>query len=473
MRLDKGAQLPGVQGLTDKLVADLLPEYFTGELRTSAPPRVLAANGQGLSRDERVELLEQLNAGKHVELDIEIIASIEPAKPLPLPASQRELANANFSRFHSVGIASFIRSFKDQPFLRDHNQGTILAKGGTITAADYRRGDDGGYEFIQRVRLVEPWAVRGVLNDNIKEFSIGWMWRGGTWDDLKTALQCSVCRTSLFGSDCPCWPGDVMEGDDGEPVIVEALWLSRHVYGIETSAVLYPAVEGTGIFDMSALRALKQRGHGKMDKILKQLGLSEDSSREDALAAIKQLQEKASNDVDSSALSRLESRADAAGKDNERLETLLAAEREAHAAAKVQLDAARAELAGLAEAAEEAKAAEDQARIDGLVERAKNEGRLPIQRDAKGDEVESGLEKSIRNIAKTSGFEVASEYVSGLAQVAPLSQTAQSSTVTKTRTSEGGDAASQLTENQLKVAKQLGLTAEQYLAQLNKSQATN
>jgi hypothetical protein len=446
-----------------------LPDKIVGELRTSAPPRILAGNGAVMAAAERVELLEQLKAGKHVELDIEITASMEPAKPMPLPASQRELANANFSRFHNVGIASFIRSFKDRPFLRDHDQGTILASGGRITSSRSRRDDDGGFVFEQGVRLVEDWAVRGVLNGTIREFSIGWMWRGGTFKDLKQALHCSVCRTSLFGSDCPHWPGDVVERGEGEePVIAEALWLSRHVYGIETSAVLYPAVEGTGIHEMSALRALKQRGHEQMDKILKQLGLSEDSSREDALAAIQALQAKASDDVDSSALSRLESRAETADKDKGRAETLLAAEREAHDATKGELDKARAELAEQRKAAEDAALAEKQARLDALVERAKDEGRIPVERDEDGEEIAGALERSVRAVAESGGIDVATEYVSRLAKIVPVEGRQSAGVDDKTSTASSGYATDKLTDNQKKVADQLGITHEQFLDQLKK-----
>lgn len=399
------------------------------------------------------ELLAASLGGEHVELKVEALTSLEPIKPSPLPEEMRELANANFSRFTTRGLRSFVRSFKGRPFLRDHNKGEIMARGGRIVASSPADNDAGDVvEFRQVLEVVKPWAVQGILDGTIETFSIGWMPKDNSFAGFADAVSCSVCRCSLLSFDCAHFPGDVVENNDsGERVIVEATWDSRKIVGVETSAVTFPAVSGTKVEDFQQALATARsiaREIPNMDEIRKLLKLSEDATKADILAAITKLQEAKAPELsqtDPGAEAALRERIEVAEGKSSELETLLGAEQESHKATQSKLEEARAELA---------QAEAD--KVDALVERAFAEGRIRPQEDEGGSQVTTEVEKAIRMIANRTGLEAATGYVEALPVIDPIGQR-------QTQTDDDNKTGAKLSAVEKSVAQQLGLTDEEYL----------
>ncbi len=248
---------------------------------TISQVRLAAGEVVADSKAGRQEIVDRVNAGELVELDVDIRAFQQiDGEP-----------NRNFLRFKKSILRRLARSFQDQPFLQDHVTDSISARGGTITKAR-AVVIDGGVGFDFTVRMSEPWAVLGVMRRTLDRFSIGWA-HGG----IDTIL-CSHDGTPIF-TECFHFPGDLAEGADGEePTRVE--WIFTEADGIEASAVSVPAVEGTGISEIRA--ALSQTAalcksaptgtmvpeDDSMDlkKIAAKLGLPEDATAATILAAV-------------------------------------------------------------------------------------------------------------------------------------------------------------------------------------------
>ncbi len=144
--------------------------------------------------------------------------------------------NRNFIRFAPDALPGLASSFKGMPFLRDHAQGDLTARAGTITDA-WLDGD----AIKVKADLVTPWAVKAALDGTLDRFSIGWHSPAGP--------ACSSCAKPMRSRECAHYPGH-----DG----VEAIYGADAV-GVEISAVSVPAVMGTGIdsirMQLSAARA--------------------------------------------------------------------------------------------------------------------------------------------------------------------------------------------------------------------------
>ncbi len=199
-----------------------------------------------LSKDNRRELLMALRQGDVIELELDAVTFQQPrGVPSPLPVKLRKLANANFVRFRDRDLPRFAKSFNGKPFLRDHGRGDLLKRGGTITKSDLRETDK-QFQLSQHIHLVKPWAVEAALDGTLQTFSIGWDASTPGFRGLRNAVHCTVCGKKLFSHDCPHMPGDVAKvANDSEPVIVEAEF--RDPQGAETSAVAFPAVQGTNV----------------------------------------------------------------------------------------------------------------------------------------------------------------------------------------------------------------------------------
>lgn len=138
--------------------------------------------------------------------------------------------NLNPYRFNVEDMPAFADSFKGQPYLRDHNTSTIDARDGTLVESLY----DG--EWInQDVRLTTRRGMLDYIEGKMDRFSIGWF-----YDDA----VCSICNTSFFGRDCEHWPG-AKYTVDGEMKTCVLTFINPR--GKELSAVVVPAVQGTGI----------------------------------------------------------------------------------------------------------------------------------------------------------------------------------------------------------------------------------
>jgi hypothetical protein len=235
---------------------------------------LFSASGDRLTEDDRKKLLAQIKAGDVPQaIEVEAVTYI-----------QRKLsANRKFMRFETGILSKFAKSFKGQPFLRDHNSWELIARGGTIVDSRLEDGpEEGDKRIVMRLRLVEEWAIAGVLKGTIDRFSIGW-----SRTDL---VKCSVHKASV--QECQCWPGDKV----GE---VRVEWIYTGAEGTEVSAVNVPAVVGTGIRIISQLDGLDRNADrdilagetkeriSKMDpKLLAALGLPLTATQEQIIAAV-------------------------------------------------------------------------------------------------------------------------------------------------------------------------------------------
>lgn len=337
-----------------------------GELATCAP-RELRHRDVVLGDTARKALLEKVRAGEAATVTFDATTFI-----------QREAPNRNFVRVKPAALGRLAKSFPGVPFLRDHDQRSLEARGGTVKAAELvKNGDEAS--IAMTIEVVKPWAVEGLLDGTIDRFSVGFL----ATDDI----ICSVHKTPIFAK-CSCWPGDPVGEDSDERV--EFVYTGAE--GVEVSAVNVPAVTGTGIDGQvrQALLALQDSNRGAephrettMKRVLERLGLSEAASEEHALAALDKL--------------------------------------------NVELEAGRQRLktseGKLAELEAERRAHQAQ-RVDGDIEQLYESGRLPIARDVAGKRVAHELEKALRNMAGTVGYEAFKAYADTLPVIAPVGASA-------------------------------------------------
>ena len=226
--------------------------------------------GQELTAADRKALLERVRAGEAITIEFDARTFI-----------QRETPNRKFFRFKPGALARLARSFRRAPFLRDHDDQRLEARGGTVLKSELVKSDSEAAIF-QTIQATKPWAVEGVLDGTIDRFSIGFI--------FSERPTCSVHGTPVFQG-CSCSRGDTVDGRRVEFVVGEA-------EGIEVSSVNVPAVVGTGIDEVrAALAALDHRGgephpqEWKMKRVITTLGLSEAANEDQILAAIGTLQD--------------------------------------------------------------------------------------------------------------------------------------------------------------------------------------
>ncbi len=377
-------RLAGLRDAAVALRAATQPAPFCANLAGPVPFALLVLEASGerraIDEAERRRLLERVRAGEHVELAFRALTFYQSKAP-----------NRNFIKFRRGALEHLTRSFRGQPFLRDHGQTSVTDRGGTILGAELTKTDD--HAAIEMdIRAVKPWAVEGLLDGTIDRFSIGWR--------PTAPIVCSVHRKPLRGKDgCLCWPGDKV--DDR---LVEAVFTGAD--GVEVSAVNVPAVpQAQGIEIRAALSAwLETREHvaahhgGKMERIATMLGLGGAATEDDLAAALGKLKAKAD------ALDALEVKVEAAEERRKMVEAKLAE----HVAA--------------AEAA--VKVAIGQ-RVDAEIERLYATGRLAIARDVLGARVPHPLESHLRRMVDALGFEAFKSYADSLPVLAPIGQPPQ------------------------------------------------
>lgn len=207
-----------------------IAQAMTLACRASLPvgSLTLRANGGAITAAIRDELLAKCAAGEYVELEADLLAYEQAT-------GER---NRNFVRFRDGALVGLGRSGKGTPFLRDHNQGDSLSKGGTITASSTEKRDEGSYAIHQSAKLTAPWAVELALRDLLSAVSIGWRPTG--------PVLCSECNAPVLTK---CWhfPGDRLAERDNEdgskrkvrasdgPLVVE--WIFTEAELVETSCV--------------------------------------------------------------------------------------------------------------------------------------------------------------------------------------------------------------------------------------------
>lgn len=259
--------------------------------------------GAALSAEQRDALLAKAVAGEYVELEIDILAYEQ----------QTGVRNRNSVRFRDGAMMALGRSGRGTPFLRDHNQGSVLSRGGTILESDTKKLDEGHYQIVQTVKLTAPWAVELALRELLDSASIGWRPTG--------PILCSVCDEPVFSV---CWhfPGDDLSEKEAKALGVDPATIVEWVYTDaelrETSGVNVGGVPTARIQGIRAamaeclsevvpdLRAVLADGGeiagmfpGKEDmppELLKLLGLAATASESEVLAAVKKLNEGALSD---------------------------------------------------------------------------------------------------------------------------------------------------------------------------------
>jgi Mu-like prophage I protein len=370
--------------------------------------RLSRTGGGELDLAAKAELLEKLHAGARV-----------PAMRFDaLTFLQSEKTNRNHVRFSEAALQRLAKSFVGRPFLRDHAQEELAARGGTIVASELVDLEGGAKGLRQTIEAVKPWAQEGLLDGTISTFSIGWS-RNVTKEPL-----CTVCESPMFSRDCSHFPGDVATLKDGRQITCERLYTD--VDGVEVSAVNFPAVRGTGVEGiraaLSAFRAQapEERRSPMLTSLSKILGCSEEDTA--VLDAARGL--KAKHDG-------------------------LAA---AHAEATTALNEARAKLEALEVSARTAA-------LETLIEEAKREGKILPKLGDKGERLESDLEKSVRALSAIS-FDGAKAFVGQLPRVGPQAkaQRTDDPPPPEPRANVG-----KLNDAEKKIAHQMGVTDEQYL----------
>jgi len=305
--------------------------------------------------EKRLELLGMLREGEVVELEIDVegFSQVDGVQ------------NSNFVRFKKSILGKLGKSFSGVPFLKDHAQGKLDSRAGTVIKSK-AESIEGGKRFVMTLRVSADWAVRAVLEGNLDRFSIGWS-HGGL-----STIECSVCKGPFL--DCWHFPGDVLEDEKtGEELVVEFVF--TQATGIEISGVNVPAVAGTGIEEIrSALSLAANRNPRKprsedqnMNEIAKLLGLKADADEDTIAAALKAYIEKGTTLAQT-----VEQSADEKAKLSQEV---------------VELKAKVAYLEGKLEAG----------KVEDII--AEHSSRFPVTRDESGELCQSELEKSIRELA--------------------------------------------------------------------------
>ncbi len=383
------------------------PEGFT--LRAFTKEGIVAL----ATKQDRLAMLERVRGGEAIELEIEARTFI-----------QRDTPNRNFVRFKKGRLRSIAKSGAGTPFLKDHQQGSLDARGGVVTASRAVKNAAGETEFLQTITLTEEWAVLGVLTGKIDRFSIGFIPKGPV-----TFRH----NGKEIGDGFPeHFPGDELE--DG--TLVE--WVFADAELIESSAVNVPAVTGTGIGSVSELESqisfraalaahfggfspqTKTEEKREMKELMTRLGLTADASEASALAAIEKIEQ---------AVDGLQK-----GKDAAELE--LKAEREAHERTSEKLSVF-----------EEAADAAEETALDTKIEALYASGKL-VRKNGKDDE----MEETLRELDDDARERV-------VARMSGVPQGRQSSEKNKGQS----DHASGLTKRELETCKTWGITPEAYV----------
>lgn len=192
----------------------------------------LRAGGVKLDGAALDAVLEDAVARRRVEIEMEILAYEQGARA----SDGSVITNRKGVRVRDGAMAALARSGKNTPFMRDHDQGNSLAKGGEVIASRVERdaSNPGHARVFQTVRLFEPTAVERAARGLIGAVSIGLNPTG--------PVNCTVCGTEVFAN-CYHLPLDVVE-QDGAQRVVE--WEFQDAELIETSEVPIPAVQNAG-----------------------------------------------------------------------------------------------------------------------------------------------------------------------------------------------------------------------------------
>jgi phage major head subunit gpT-like protein len=275
--------------LRDKALATIgVGEVPLGEIELRA-----SAGGEKLTQAAADELLAKAVARERVSLFVSVLAYEQGRRD----AKGNVVKNRRGIRVREGALQAMARSGKGTPFLRDHDQWDVRARGGTVLDSKIVKVAEGHFQVWQSVELTEPSAVERALRGLMTAVSIGMEAGEGT-------AICTACGTEVFSA-CYHRPFDVVDRKDGTKFEVE--WEYTDPRLRETSEVPVGAVQNAGIQEIHAgLAALLSgagiepgavRGnpapketHDMPKELLALLGLAADATADQVLAAIKALQ---------------------------------------------------------------------------------------------------------------------------------------------------------------------------------------
>lgn len=239
----------------------------------------LRAGGKAMAPADRDALLAKAVARDAVELELEVLAYEQGRRD----ASGKRIGNRNGIRIRDGAMVRLGSSGAGRPFLRDHMQHDVTARGGTVlTSKTTKVTEDGHYEIRQTVRLTEPSAVERALRGLMSTVSIGLHPTG--------PVNCTACGSEILTK---CWhfPGDTATDKDGAEIDVEWEFTSAEL--IETSEVSVPAVPSAAIEGFRAALALTNGTRGpepqkanRMNKLCTMLGLAATASEDEITSAV-------------------------------------------------------------------------------------------------------------------------------------------------------------------------------------------
>lgn len=393
------------------------------------------ADGAEMSRTERDAMLADVrgNAASTARLTMTIRAYLQGA-----PGAH---PNGHSVRVRDGGLRALARSYRGAPFLRDHNERDLGARGGTVLASDLEDYGDGLKAIVQDVELTKPWAIEAVLDGTIDRFSASF--------ELAGAATCTICnkayQPSWFGLApvCEHEPGATYQNKAGEQQLCEVEF--ENARGRETSGVSVPAVQGTGVAGIQAALAAGNDPTQLIARLASELGV-EPSALASGLG-VKETRMKTFATILAALALGADADESSAVAEIQRRDALLKAETDRASGLQTEVTALRVDAFAR--------------RKTELLERAKREGKL-----IPGSELETKLSA----LADTA-IDVAEALVKDLPRLSPVGAALQSTGADPTpQNKDGAATAANLTPNQLKFAKQLGVTPEAYAEQLNKKQ---
>ncbi len=340
------------------------------------------------AKAHRAEMITSVRGGKHMELSI-----------TALTFRQRPTPNRRYLRLAADKLADRAGTWKNQPFLTDHNTYSMSAAKGTILSSKMVEESAKVSALEQVLHVVKPDAVIGFLDGTYRKFSIGWFALG--------PVMCSVHGTDVRASDgCSCWPGDTVMLD-GKPRIVEYEFSDYE--GKEVSAVVIPAVRDTSVSDIRAALT------AELQLPTRSRPPKERTMPFPRLAAALALSALADTDEDRAveAVTALRSRASAAELEAGTL--------------RVEVTRITGELALQTALAASASAAA----LDALIADAYKAGKLGYGKDAAGANTPDELESLLRDFGKTAGRDKLAAKLSAMPARIPVGQAPIVNTVTE------------------------------------------
>lgn len=169
-------------------------------------------------------MLEDIRSGKleYIEFDARVY---------------RDTQNKNYLRVRAEDLNAFATSFKNKPFMRDHSR-TIEDREGTIIDS---RLSSTTNEVEQTIRITTRRGMEAYIEGKIDRFSVGFQ---------SEEKSCSICHADYM--QCTHYRGKTYDGKICELILANPL-------GIETSAVIDPAVDGTAILSTMDERKSKHK----------------------------------------------------------------------------------------------------------------------------------------------------------------------------------------------------------------------